>query len=214
MKVSSAVESALALYRQPSLVRQIERSELPAGMIDVLRIAAGQEEGPELSTGETDANKQELLAASVFYLQTALFHTRANDARIMALDGNSTSQQLRDHKRLILKWLHPDRNNNGWENKLFNRALDAATRLELEFERDPMITLAISHTGSSRMRNRRRKWQHSQRQQRQQNVWLGLFSSTKRRAVLALVVAGIFGVITISFDLLPMSIFIDQEVSN
>lgn len=214
MQGSDAIEAALALYRQPSLARQMEHAELPAGMIDVLRVAAAPLEDVQGSADDLGADAQELFDACLFFLQTALFYPGANDARIMALGADAIPAQLRDHKRLILKWLHPDRNRNNWENKLFNRALDAATRLEQAFSEGLPIDLTTRVPRNSALRERRQKWILVQRQRRMHNVWQGFFSKLKRKALLVLVLGCLVGGAILSFDILPHRIFTLNEAAN
>jgi hypothetical protein len=214
MQGSDAIEAVLALYRQPGLARQMEHAELPAGMIDVLRIAAGPLEDVQGLAHYLGADAQELFDASLFFLQTSLFHPRASDARIMALGVDATATQLRDHKRLILKWLHPDRNRNNWENKLFNRALDAATRLEHAFSEDFPVDLSAQVPRNSALHVRRRKWQLAQQQHRMHNVWHGFFSKLKRKTLLVLVLGCLVGGVIFSFDVLPHRVVTLNEAAN
>jgi hypothetical protein len=214
MQGSDAIEAALALYRQPSLARQMEHAELPAGMIDVLRVAAAPLEDTQSVADDLGADAQELFDASLFFLQTSLFHPGANDARIMALGADATPAQLRDHKRLLLKWLHPDRNRNNWENKLFNRALDAATRLEHAFCEGLPIDLTAQVSRNSALRARRKEWRLAQQQRRMHNVWRGFFFKLKRKALLILVLGCLVGGVIFSFEVLPHRVFTLNEAAN
>jgi hypothetical protein len=214
MQGSDAIERALELYRQPNRARHMERADLPAGMIDVLRIAAGSVEDTQNMALELGADAYELFNASLFFLQSTLFHPRASDARIMALSDNATAQQLRDHKRLILKWLHPDRNRNNWESKLFNRALDAATRLELAFSEGLPVDLMAQDFRQPDIHDRRQRWHMAQQRRRMHSVWHGFFSQLKRKALLLLIVGCLAGVAVFSFDILPNHVFLFREAAN
>lgn len=130
MKHSGAIQVAIELYRQPTLSRTIQKSDLPTDITDVLRIAAGMETDAILATAKSGLKLEELRAACIFYLQAALFQGRPNDRRLLGLPREFDEQLLRLHKRLISKWLHPDVNHNHWESQLFNRVIAAADRLE------------------------------------------------------------------------------------
>jgi hypothetical protein len=144
MKHADAIHAAIELYRQPVLGRGLQKAELPHGVTDVLRIAAGLDSGPATPTSNMSA--KELREASIFYLQSALFQGQPNDRRLLGLPEKFDVQLLRLHKRLISKWLHPDVNHNQWENQLFNRVVAAAERLEesvLKIDA-PVVTSQIS----------------------------------------------------------------------
>lgn len=127
---TEALTRALALYRQPVLAQDMKRKPLPEGIIDLLRIAAEGEETAERFADISGSSAPELYQAAILFLQTIVFHQSASDLRLLALNNSNSSQKLRDHKRLVLKWLHPDRNPNSWESKLFLRVQAAAKRLE------------------------------------------------------------------------------------
>ena len=125
-----ALRNAVTLYRQPVQARSLERQALPEGIAQLLRIAAEGEATAAQFSAAAGSSPSELHAAAIFYLQTIVFHHSASDARLLALSTPIDQARLKDHKRLILKWLHPDRNHNSWESKLFLRVQAAALRLE------------------------------------------------------------------------------------
>ena len=61
-----------------------------------------------------------------------VFHHHASDCRLLGLHEQASYDDIRSNKRLLLKWLHPDRNHNSWETKLFHRVQAAVDRLENE----------------------------------------------------------------------------------
>lgn len=136
---NQALRSALAVYRQPAQARRMEQLPLPLGIADVLRIAAEGIGTAAQHAAAAGSTSHELHAAAIFYLETILFHPSASDARLLALSVPIDRARLRDHKRLILKWLHPDRNHNAWENKLFLKVEAAASRLESALENGQLI---------------------------------------------------------------------------
>lgn len=125
-----AIDIAHDLFRRPLMARMVQGSPLPPGMIEVIRIAAGEvpaREGrllPDSQTAETTRQ------AAVFFLQQALFQSQGDDYRVLGLTPPVTSEQIREHKRWLLKWLHPDRNASKWESQLFLRVARAAEELE------------------------------------------------------------------------------------
>jgi hypothetical protein len=131
-----AIRVAVLLYRQPLLARKMIKSPLPLGMGEVLRIAAEGIGRAALNCSQVGATAEELAQACVVYLQTVVCHPEASDTRLLALSEPVTAEELRDHKRLYFKWLHPDRNHNAWESRLFLRLKAATLRLEKSFNQD------------------------------------------------------------------------------
>jgi hypothetical protein len=214
MLASDAIEAALALYRQPALKAKMAQAPLPSGITDVLRIAASPIEDVEVMARAIGSDARELIAASVLYLQTVLFHNHAGDARLMGLHEDATAVQLRDHKRLILKWLHPDRNRNSWETKLFKRALDASERLELRFSTGQAIETAISITQSTGMRHPQTHWLRAQRRKKDSLTFSELLSNLKNKFLMTMLVVGLVGTIAIAFNFVPQSYLMFDEVED
>jgi hypothetical protein len=123
MEFADAATLALELYRKPSLLRKFKNADLPPGVEVVLRNAASLE-------NSAAADVQERRNSSIFFLQSVLLAQQSSDARLLGLTESYSAETLRLHKRLMLKWLHPDVNQNQWESQLFNRVLAAANRLE------------------------------------------------------------------------------------
>ena len=199
--INPALKSAVALYRQPLLARKMEKSDLPQGISEVLRIAAGGSERAALAAESQGATAQELYQACLLYLQTVVFHQNAQDARLLGLSEPINREELRDHKRMILKWLHPDRNHNSWESKLFLRIQAAVARLENSKEAE---TSAVPMHQVRRVSPRRHYQSvESQRRLKSSDGWLNqLFSQNAIVVFFAVFVlmAGIYAVLAVAFD--------------
>jgi hypothetical protein len=124
-----ALAVALHGYRQPASLASLKSGKLPKGLIDVLKAAAGDEKTLELSSKNYGATQEHIKNASQFYLQALLTTANDNPFRRLALEVDAGVDEIRDHKRWLLKWLHPDRNPNQWETKLFKLVNDAAQKL-------------------------------------------------------------------------------------
>jgi hypothetical protein len=72
--------------------------------------------------------------ACVTVLSVILFNRRTDPHRVLGLQAGASEDEVRDHKRLLLKWLHPDRNparqGDGRERELLTRVLEAAAEIE------------------------------------------------------------------------------------
>jgi hypothetical protein len=116
-----ARDIAVDVFSQPLLARQIQRNPLPDGMLEVIQIAAGH----------IQSDKKHLTQeAAVFFLQQVLVSRDNDNFRQLGLNPGASLELVREHRRWLLKWLHPDRNHNKWESTLFARVNSAAARLE------------------------------------------------------------------------------------
>ena len=131
MQRDDAVAVALKFQQLPALAASAYLRPLPQGMTAVLRIAARLDEAEiEGAAAGVGVQPEELYVACAGFLRHALFHARADDYRVLGLTPGATAKQIQEHKRLLLSWLHPDRNTKRWEQPLFRRVSDAAARLQ------------------------------------------------------------------------------------
>ncbi|MFZ9362747.1 MAG: J domain-containing protein, partial [Arenimonas sp.] len=99
MSASPALQQALRLRGQPDLLTSLQRAPLPPDMTGLIRIV----------TGESAATDAERSAAAAFLEQVCL-HAGAEPRRCLALQAHDDLVTARSHHRLLIKWLHPDRN--------------------------------------------------------------------------------------------------------
>lgn len=128
------MDIALDLFRRPLMARAVQRSPLPPGMLEVIKVAAGEpfhRDGILRQEGQASPKAQQ---AAALFLQHALFLGPGDDFRQLGLDPGADQDRIREHKRWLLKWLHPDRNPSKWESALFLRVSQAAERLEKNVE--------------------------------------------------------------------------------
>jgi hypothetical protein len=130
MNTRGAVELALDLYRHPIKVTAARKSALPADILALIRIVAGSDDEMAALDLPDVKSPTEMREAAAFFMQQVMFQKDNDSHRILGLNSKSTAQQIKDHKRLLLKWLHPDRNQNKWERVYFQRVLHAAEKLE------------------------------------------------------------------------------------
>lgn len=99
MSMLTALQQAMRLREQPGLLTDLQRAPLPPDMTALIRIAIG----------EADATESDRVAAAV-YLEQICLHAGANPRRCLALQAHDDLITARTHHRLLIKWLHPDRN--------------------------------------------------------------------------------------------------------
>ncbi|MFZ0846187.1 MAG: J domain-containing protein [Pseudolabrys sp.] len=114
MASSRAIDMALDLARMPAFAPSMSASPLPAGVLEVIRIAAESPEACRAAALATGKPEPVLVEASRFYLQQVLFKEEADCYRILGIRPDEPREQARDHMRWLLRWLHPDRN-GGWD---------------------------------------------------------------------------------------------------
>jgi hypothetical protein len=169
MEETEAIETALEAYRRPQAMRGIMRAPLPRGMLLAIKLAAAAPEEVERLFRSESAEALPLREAAAFYLQQLLTGA-TDDYRQLALAPGAGLQEVKEHKRWLLKWLHPDRNGNSWESALFQRVAASAARLETAL-RDGVRPLPAPRHGERRHRKRPGSWQVAQRRVRESAGW-------------------------------------------
>jgi hypothetical protein len=125
MQTLNALDIALQLYRQPALARKVRRNGLPPRVLSVIKIAAGSEEELAVPVDHTPGEIREIREAAIFFLQNCLFQAGGDSHRVLGVEPGAPVAEIRQHKRWLLKWLHPDLNRNTWEAIYLQRVLAA-----------------------------------------------------------------------------------------
>lgn len=150
---TKAIEVALAVYKQPNQFVVPKTGNYPLFMLDVVKSAAGDEATLQKNSADLDVSTEQVSQASKFYLQKLCASAGDDPFRMLALDVGATEADIRDHKRWLLKWLHPDRNPSKWEAKFFMAVNQAAQQIETgvgikEHKEPPHLGASgRSHTG-------------------------------------------------------------------
>jgi hypothetical protein len=164
MSSPRAINMALDLARMPEFAASMSMSQLPPGIIEVIRIAAMSPEECKTAALANGVSEAKLVQAAQFYLQQVLFNEGADCHRILGVRPGESRALARDHMRWLLRWLHPDRNGN-WDSVYARRILEAWR--EVSAGPDPIghapveLHLSSSRAGPGRMqapRLMRRPW--------------------------------------------------------
>jgi hypothetical protein len=189
-----AIDVALQAFRQPTQFHAPPMGSLPPAMKDVIRAAAGDEHILASLSERCGITADYVKEASQFYLRKLLTSANGNNFRKLALDPSATPQDIKDHKRLLLMWLHPDRNPNLWEAKLFKLVRDAAENLDQQDLKSPSASEGSIATKHTRRAKSHAVWQHAGKKQRQVNVLAIVKSAFRKLAmVIAILMIAIFG---------------------
>jgi hypothetical protein len=119
------IDVALDLARMPVLARTSILPSLPPNIIELMRIAAASPEACEAAVAKTGEPTAVVIEAARFYLQQVLFRPEADCYRILGIAPNASRATARSHMRLLLQWLHPDRNHNSWDAVYAERVVKA-----------------------------------------------------------------------------------------
>lgn len=113
--MSKVFDLVLALFREPGLIAELRDHALPDDVGLVIRIAAGEAAALVNAAESTGESSEVMVEASVFYLQQILFAPNADPYRVLGAAADASQDLLRENYRWLMKWLHPDRNQDGWE---------------------------------------------------------------------------------------------------
>lgn len=130
MSGKSAAEVAVELYHEPRLAQKLVKVPLHRDVLSVIKVVAGDDAALEAFPTSIAAKPDLARQIASLYILKVLFNDRNNDHRLLGLNPGVDGHSVKDHKRWLLKWLHPDRNANKWEQAYFKTVSDAAKRLE------------------------------------------------------------------------------------
>lgn len=131
MSRRQAIDIAIDARRRQDASSLLSVGPLPEGVKSLLRVVA---EG-EWRDGSTEHayrrhSSAEIRAASAAFLAAVLFARKSDPYRVLGLTPDATPEEVRENKRLLLKWLHPDRNPSHREQEYLGRVIEAAEAIE------------------------------------------------------------------------------------
>jgi hypothetical protein len=192
----SAVLEALDMFKQPAKARSMGRHVLPLDMLEVIKIAAGDQETTDRWAEGCREKSDVVRQSAVFFLQQTIAKAGDDKFRTLGLSSGAGVDEIRLHKRWLLKWLHPDRNPSKWETALFLRISTVANSLEdlrdaqlngraaLTFSTSPSATAQTNRTDRKKPNRRTGK---NLRGPVRQISWKNLLKRAGRRVLIATV---------------------------
>jgi hypothetical protein len=126
---ANATRAALELMAKPHATKLVQRGAIPSDILVLIKAASGDKYALRqiaLSTSLPEVNCRKM---AIEYLQKILFDGIADDYRLLGLQPGAKLEQINQHKRWLLRWLHPDLNPNERDHMNFRRVTEAATRL-------------------------------------------------------------------------------------
>jgi hypothetical protein len=109
----TALKLAIDLLHMPAQVRIVRSEPLPAGVVLLLRIAAGEVEAEREAETLTRRSPDTIRRAAAFFIEQILFAPEVDSYRVLGADAAASAGELRRNAALLFKWLHPDRDAHG-----------------------------------------------------------------------------------------------------
>lgn len=108
--MSEAVDLMLGVFRAPARSAVLRTRELPDGVLDVIRIAAGDAEAIAAAKASTPLAEADLHVAASLLLHNLCLFDGADSYRTLGVRADADSSRIKQHFRWLVRWLHPDRN--------------------------------------------------------------------------------------------------------
>jgi hypothetical protein len=126
-----AIDIALDAQAKPGITSFLSAGPLPEGLKCLLRIVA-EGEWRDASTEHVYSrhSPEAVRAASAAFLSEVLFTRQTDPYRVLGLPPGAPLRDVREHKRMLLKWLHPDRNPEAREKQHLARVIEASESIE------------------------------------------------------------------------------------
>jgi hypothetical protein len=127
---AKALHHALELAEQPAIAGMMRKQPLPADVVTLIRIAANSEDDLSSAVTRTGRPAEFIRSAATLYLQQVLLHPSADAYRTLGVTPGAAQEELSQHMRLLMKWLHPDRDRGDWESAFAERVSGAWDKLK------------------------------------------------------------------------------------
>lgn len=120
-----ALRIALDLRHVPSRVHHIRSGPLPEGVPLLLRIAAGDPGAEQQALTAFDRSVLEIREAAEFFIEQILFAPDTNSYRVLGATPDASMAELRRNMALLMRWLHPDTDNQSERGVFVGRVTSA-----------------------------------------------------------------------------------------
>jgi len=113
MRRGGTLRLAIDLIHFPAQVRLLRAAPLPDDVVNLLRIAAGDEEATRAGAALAARSQQAVREAAAFFVEQILLYPGADSYRVLAAKPDASYAELRRNMAILLRWLHPDRDRCG-----------------------------------------------------------------------------------------------------
>lgn len=122
---NQALSAALALMTTRNLLEDMRRHDLPADVSFLFRILADEAGAIEMAQGMFAYSPAQLKDAAEFYVKEVVLYAQAPPLRMLGFNAMASRTEMRDRLRLLMLWLHPDRQKANWQQFYAARVLTA-----------------------------------------------------------------------------------------
>lgn len=134
----NAIDIAMEALTKPEVASLLTVGPLPDGIKSLLRIVADGEWRHATTEHVYRKHSAETVrAASAAFLSVVLFSRPSEPYRVLGLPVGAPGEDVRENKRLLLKWLHPDRNPRRREQEYLACVVEAAHAIENGHSKPP-----------------------------------------------------------------------------
>jgi len=141
----AALEQALTFLSRTDLIATARQQPLPDGVTDILKITSGDNEALLVAQENFRYSQEDVRHAAEFYVQQVLFAPLSDHYRVLGADPGDAEAKIKLHYRLLVRWLHPDKNAGDWEavfSERINRAWQALRTPECRLAYDEQLSSA------------------------------------------------------------------------
>lgn len=111
----AAFEQAITFLSRTDLIAAARQQPLPAGVTEILKVSSGDTEALLAAQESSRFSQEDVRHAAQFYVQQILFAPESDHYRILGVDPDDVEAKIKLHYRLLVRWLHPDKNSSDWE---------------------------------------------------------------------------------------------------
>ncbi len=125
---------------------------LPRGMDRLLLLANGSPEALDLAARQTGSDRAQVQAAASFFIQQVCFVRSADHYRVLGLRADATAEQIKEHHRLLMRLVHPDRQGVAdlWADAYAARVNEAYSVLSRPLSRERYDALLQTHRAEAK----------------------------------------------------------------
>jgi curved DNA-binding protein CbpA len=125
---------------------------LPRGMDRLLLLANGSPEALEQAAHQTGSERAQMQAAASFFIQQVCFVRSADHYRVLGLRADATAEQIKEHHRLLMRLVHPDRQGVAdlWADAYAARVNEAYSVLSRPLSRERYDALLQTHRAEAK----------------------------------------------------------------
>lgn len=130
MGQGAALKLAIDLFQCPTRAPSLREAPLPSGVLDVVRVAAGDNAAISQAVELTGRSRQVVREAAGFFVEQVMLYPGADSYRVLGAKPDASHRELRRNMAVLLRWLHPDTDAQGERIVFSSRVTEAWDNLK------------------------------------------------------------------------------------